>query len=443
MNIDCNNTTVIVEEKVINVNVTGGRGPQGDPGLDGLGLYTGNSSDFYDSLPIGFVTLNVEPGLSFTPTNRVTIWPSNAPPINYSFGYVDSYDSETGELVIYVEYTSGNPSSNAWVITLSGPQGPEGPSGPIGQKGDSTWGSITGTLSTQTDLQNALNTKVPYTGATQDVNLGEFGLLTGNIEFDLTPTNVPTAVGSMYYIDSDGTLGLVLKGGNVISRVGETQHVRVYNNTGSPIAKGKVVAIAGSQGQRPTIILADADSEALSKDTIGFTAEAIANGAQGFVMIAGMLTNVSTSGMTDGATVYLSTTAGDYTTTKPADPAHLVILGFVVNGGSGGAGSIYVKVDNGYEIEELHNVSISNIADEDLLSYETSSQLWKNKPRRYQQTFTSGTSFNVTFATIKFQPNSIRVFKPTGEEVSIVSTISDKVYIQSNVNLLDHILKIT
>jgi hypothetical protein len=325
-------------------------------------------------------------------------------------------------------------------IVLSGARGP---AGPPGEGTGVTWGNITGTLSTQTDLQNALNTKVPYTGATQDVNLGEFGLLTGNVEFDLTPTNIPTAVGSMYYIDSDGTLGLVLKGGNVISRIGETQHVRVYNNTGSPITKGKVVAIAGSQGQRPTIILADADSEALSKDTIGFTAEAIANGAEGFVMIAGMLTNVSTSGMTDGATVYLSTTAGDYTTTKPADPAHLVILGFVVNGGSGGAGSIYVKVDNGYEIEELHNVSISNIADEDLLSYETSSQLWKNKPRRYQQTFTSGTSFNVTFATIKFQPNSIRVYKPTGEEVSVVSTISDKVYIQSNVNLLDHILKIT
>ncbi len=325
-------------------------------------------------------------------------------------------------------------------IVLSGARGPKGDPG---EGMGVTWGNITGTLSSQTDLQNALTAKVPYTGAVQDVNLGEFGLLTGNIEFDQSPTNTPTAAGSMYYIDADGTLGLVLKGGNVISRVGETQHVRVYNNTGSPIAKGKVVAIAGSQGQRPTIILADADSESLSKDTIGFTAESIANGAEGFVMIAGMLTNVSTSGMTDGATVYLSTTAGEYTTTQPADPAHLVILGFIVNGGSGGAGSIYVKVDNGYEIQELHNVSINGLADEDLLSYESSSQLWKNKPRRYQQTFTSGTSFNVTFATIKFQPNSVRVYKPTGEEVSVVTTISDKVYIQSNVNLLDHILKIT
>lgn len=38
--------------------------------------------------------------------------------------------------------------------------------------GGATWGTITGTLSNQTDLQNALNAKVPYTGATQDVDLG-------------------------------------------------------------------------------------------------------------------------------------------------------------------------------------------------------------------------------------------------------------------------------
>ena len=42
--------------------------------------------------------------------------------------------------------------------------------------GGVTWGSITGTLSTQTDLQTALNLKVPYTGATGDVDLGNFSL---------------------------------------------------------------------------------------------------------------------------------------------------------------------------------------------------------------------------------------------------------------------------
>jgi hypothetical protein len=42
--------------------------------------------------------------------------------------------------------------------------------------GGTTWGSITGTLSTQTDLQTALDLKVPYTGATGDVDLGNFSL---------------------------------------------------------------------------------------------------------------------------------------------------------------------------------------------------------------------------------------------------------------------------
>jgi hypothetical protein len=243
-------------------------------------------------------------------------------------------------------------------VVISGARGPQGPPGEVGDAG------------------------VPYTGATQDVNLGEFGLQTGNIEFDNTPTNIPTTDGSVYWSDSDGTLALRLKGGNVISKIGETQHIRAYNNTGTAIAKGKVVYVTGSQGQRLTIALADADTEILSKDTIGITAESIADGSEGFVIVAGVLTNISTSGLADGDTVFLSQTAGSYTKTPPSDPAHLVILGFVVKGGSGGAGSIYVKVDNGYELEELHNVSDAaktSIVDADavLLRDSADNNLWK------------------------------------------------------------------
>jgi len=240
-------------------------------------------------------------------------------------------------------------------VVISGARGPQGEPSPLG---------------------------VPYTGATQDVNLGEFGLLTGNIEFDNTPTNVPTTDGSMSWSDTDGTVNLRLKGGNVISKLGETQHLRVYNNTGVSMAKGKVVYVTGSQGQRLTVALADADTELLSKDTIGITAEAIADQREGFIIIAGVLTNISTTGFLDGDTVFLSQTAGGYTKIPPADPAHLVILGFVVKGGSGGAGSIYVKVDNGYELEELHNVSDAaktSIVDADavLLRDSADNNLWK------------------------------------------------------------------
>jgi len=258
-------------------------------------------------------------------------------------------------------------------VTVSGARGPAGPS---------EWGGIDGDIEDQTDLYNALQARVPYTGATADVNLGEYGAQLGNLEFDNTPTNVPTAAGSVYWNDTDGTLNMVLKGGQTISRIGETQHIRALNNTGAQIARGKVVYVVGAQGQRLTIALADADTEILSKDTIGFTSESIADGAEGFVIVQGVVNNISTTGMTDGATVYLSQTAGSYTTTPPADPAHLVILGFIVNGGSGGAGSIYVKVDNGYELEELHNVSNSAkttpVADDALFLRDSAdNNLWK------------------------------------------------------------------
>lgn len=41
-------------------------------------------------------------------------------------------------------------------------------------------------------------------------------------------------------------------------------------------------------------------------------------------------------------------------------------------------GKIFVKVDNGYELEELHNVRITSVANDDLLQYDSSIQVWKN-----------------------------------------------------------------
>jgi hypothetical protein len=223
---------------------------------------------------------------------------------------------------------------------------------------------------------------VPYIGATGDVDLGEFGLKTGNLEFDTTPTGIPTAPGSVYWNDIEGTLSLVLEGGNVISNIGETQHIRAYNNSGGNITKGQVVYISGSQGQRLTVGLADADTEILSKDTFGFAAENINDGDEGFVIVQGVLKNINTNGFVDGNTVFLSSTPGGYTNTPPSDPSHLVVLGFIVKGNSGGAGSIYVKVDNGYEIEELHNVtalSKTTVVDNDafLLRDSADNNLWK------------------------------------------------------------------
>ena len=255
---------------------------------------------------------------------------------------------------------------------------------------DPVWGGIVGTLSNQTDLQNALALKVPYTGAISDVNLGEFGLLTGNLEFDTTPTNIPTTAGSMVWNDTDGTIDLKLKGGNVTLQIGQEQVLRAVNKTATNItlleANYQAVRVTGAQGQRLKVDLALATNDLLSAETIGLVTETIANNQEGFITTSGLVRGVNTTGSlqsetwVDGDILYLSpTTAGNITNIKPVAPNHLIIIGYVVNAHIT-QGTIFVKVDNGYELNELHNVLINgSLANNDALIYESSTQLWKNK----------------------------------------------------------------
>ena len=155
----------------------------------------------------------------------------------------------------------------------------------------------------------------------------------------------------------------------------------VKNETGSTIPKGSVVYISGANGTNILIALADADTEPTSSKTIGLTETAINNGASGYVVTEGLLGNLNTNSATAGQSVWLSSTAGEVVYgAPPAKPAHGVYLG-VVSRANTNNGEIFVKVQNGYELEELHNVSINSgtLADKQVLAYEESSQLWKNK----------------------------------------------------------------
>jgi hypothetical protein len=230
---------------------------------------------------------------------------------------------------------------------------------------------------------------VPYTGATQDVNLGEFGLQTGNIEFDLTPTNAPTTIGSLVWNDTAGTLDLKLKGGAVTLQIGQEIVARVVNKTSTNItlqeANYQAVRVTGAQGQRPKVDLAQANNDLNSTTTLGLVTETILNNQEGFITTSGQVQEINTTGSLQGETwadgdiLYLSgTIAGRITNIKPIAPIHTVIIGFVeyahaVNG------KIFVKVDNGYELDELHNVSAVAPNNNEVLAYDTDTLLWKPK----------------------------------------------------------------
>ena len=61
----------------------------------------------------------------------------------------------------------------------------------------------------------------------------------------------------------------------------------------------------------------------------------------------------------------------------PTQPSHGVFLGYVVKANSS-SGEIFVKVQNGYELEELHDVLITSASVNNALVYD-SDGLWKNK----------------------------------------------------------------
>jgi len=202
-----------------------------------------------------------------------------------------------------------------------------------------------------------------------------------SVGLDTTPATVPATVGTISWDDGDGVPSVLLKGGNTTLQVGTQEYARVFNDSGTTITKGQVVYISGAQGNRVAVKLARADVEATSFGTIGLVAETMTSGAEGFIIVSGALYKLNTTGLTAGATVYLSpTTAGAVTTTKPQAPNQLVVVGWVERVDNI-VGSIYVKVDNGYELDELHDVQVTSPQSGNLLIYDATTTpigVWKN-----------------------------------------------------------------
>jgi len=156
----------------------------------------------------------------------------------------------------------------------------------------------------------------------------------------------------------------------------------VRKSTAGTITKGQVVYIVGSQGTHLTVELADADSEATAATTIGVAMGDITSTVEGYIIVQGFLdglSNLPTASFTDGAALWLSQTSGGWTNTRPTQPAHGVFLGWVVSASNGSAGRAYIKIINGQELEELHDVLITSPADDQVLTYEAATGLWKNK----------------------------------------------------------------
>ena len=202
----------------------------------------------------------------------------------------------------------------------------------------------------------ALNSLIVANGATITGSLNITGSIqTPNwIDFK-TGSDQPQAIGRLGWDDGNGTLNLGLKGGNVNLQLGQEMLARVYNADSVPLTDGMIVYISGSQGNRIAVKRAAATSDTLSANTLGMVTETISVGAEGFITTQGTVNGLNTAALTAGAMLFLSSSAGQYTTVRPTAPIHTVIIGYVERSHAT-VGSIYVKIDNGYELGELHDI---------------------------------------------------------------------------------------
>jgi hypothetical protein len=262
------------------------------------------------------------------------------------------------------------PGTLSGSIGVPGPQGPTGPTGPQGPAGQGVpAGGTAGQFLTKIDGTN-------YNTDWTTLNLSAYATLASPI-FTGDPTAPTAALG-----DNDTSIATTafvqqeLLSGTANAR---NLEVEVRNQSGSTMAAGTIVYVSGATGNKPLITKAQANNDANSAQTIGFVKTSIANNGTGYVIVRGVLEAIDTSALTEGAQLYLSpSTAGTWTTTKPSAPQHLVYVGVVIRSHPT-LGTILVSVQNGYELHELHDVALSSEANNDLLVYELSTDLWKNK----------------------------------------------------------------
>ncbi len=244
---------------------------------------------------------------------------------------------------------------------------------------------------TRTTVQASTNSNlvVAFTAGTKDVflaptagSVAPYNPVTQSIPLDYIDidqtADAAGAAGRLKWNDTDGTLDIGMKGGNVTQQVGQESYVRARNSTGSTLVDGMAVRLTGSIGSRATIELAQANSAATSTSVIGLLTEDIVNNQEGLVTTFGLVRNLNTTALTEGGLVYLSATVlGGVTSVAPNGPNHRIVVGICVRSHNN-MGSILVGVSDAGELFGLSDVSITSPTDGQILKYDGTAQVWEN-----------------------------------------------------------------
>jgi hypothetical protein len=167
------------------------------------------------------------------------------------------------------------------------------------------------------------------------------------ITFDTTPETSSSEIGTLFWNETEGTLDLKLNSETTL-QIGQEQHVRVHNGTGSSIPNGTVVYVNGAADEHGHISIAPyiADGSVNVFNVMGITTMVIPDGTDGYVTLSGLVHGIDTSEWSVGQGVFASDTVpGGLTTTQPISPSETVSLGVITK--SDIDGTIFVQIDTG------------------------------------------------------------------------------------------------
>lgn len=286
-------------------------------------------------------------------------------------------------------YLKNTNVTNPNQVTLEFPNKATG-SYTIATTADLTTGGILHATASGTDTYTAT-----ITGVTSYADGDAYLIRFTNANTDTSTLNINSLGAITLYRNNDGQLigGDIWAGGEMLciynSTLGGFQCIGtspnslfayVTNADSVTINRGEPVYAFGATGNRMSVKLAYNTTDATSAQTYGLVySTSIAANQKGIIIIQGTLTGLNLGGTwVDGDPVYLGATAGSKTKTKPYAPNHLVYLG-VVERANAGNGIMYVRIQNGYEMDELHNVSAQSPSLNDGLFYNTSTSLWETK----------------------------------------------------------------
>jgi hypothetical protein len=180
-------------------------------------------------------------------------------------------------------------------------------------------------------------------------------------------TDVATGIGLSGYVPTSRTLSingttydLSANRSWTISTVDYTSRLQHQVKAGVAINKGQAVYVTSADGTNMIVGLASNASEATSSKTMGLLDATVTTNGFANVVTEGLLAGLDTSTAgSEGDPVWLGT-GGNLIyglANKPYAPAHLVFIGIVTRKNNSN-GEIFVKVQNGFELNEIHDVDL-------------------------------------------------------------------------------------